>query len=199
MAQKQFVILDNKDLALINGSTGLTKLDFTRYNVSDTQTITFDTTNPCVAILDNDGVQWDLNSKRVRYTESSVIIDLTDILYAKGLIQTPATITTIAGTYNRDKATDTDSGYSWILDTQVQGATNVPLLLYTKDEAPAVGDPAYYVGSATGASMAIQAVTNAVASNISGNWNAVFTVSTASGGGGGGSVGGGIEYDVITD
>ena len=199
MAQKQFVILDNKDLALINGTTGLTKLEFTADSVSNTQTITFITTNPCVAILDNDGVQWDLNSKRVWYTGTNVTIDLTDILYAKGLITTPATITTITGTYKRDKATDTDSGYSWILDEQAPGASNVPLLLYTKAESPVVGDPAYYVGSASGASMDIRQVTKAVAAPIEGTWYAVFTVSTASGGGSGGVVGAGIEYDVITD
>lgn len=199
MAQKQFVILDNKDLAIINGSSGLTQLEFTRYNVSDQQSITFATTNPCVAIMDNDGVQWDLNSRRVRYTSTNVIIDLTDILYAKDLVTTPATISTSFGVYQRDKSFDTESGYSWMLSEPIAGVDNIPQIVYTKEECPAHGDAAYYSGTATGAYIEVDSATLAVTAPISGTWRAIFTVSTASGGGGGGSVGGGIEYDVITD
>ena len=123
MAPRKFVILNNKDLAVVNGSTGLTRISFIASDVSDTQTVTFDTTNPCVAVMDNDGIQWDLNSKRVWYTDTSVTIDLTDILYAKGLITAPAQFTTLAGTYVRNKSLDTESGYSWQLTSQVQGAT----------------------------------------------------------------------------
>ena len=65
MTPKKFVILNNKDLAVINGSTGLTRIGFDNSDVTVSQTVTFATTNPCVAIMDNDGVQWDLNSKRV--------------------------------------------------------------------------------------------------------------------------------------
>ena len=196
MAPRKFVILNNKDLAVVNGSTGLTRISFIASDVSDTQTVTFDTTNPCVAVMDNDGIQWDLNSKRVWYTDTSVTIDLTDILYAKGLITSPAQFTTLAGTYVRNKSLDTESGYSWQLTSQVQGATNVPPFLYTKTESPAIGDPAYYAGSTTGSYMAIQTVTNATATPITGSWDAIFTVSTVQGGG---STISGITYDVITD
>lgn len=194
MTPKKFVILNNKDLAVINGSTGLTRIGFDASDVTASQTVTFATTNPCVAIMDNDGVQWDLNSKRVWYTDTNVTVDLTDILYAKGLITTPARITTNVGTYTRNRATDTESGYSWVLVEQVQGATNVPPLLYTKAECPAPNDPAYYAGTTIGAYIPIDTFTNAVASAIPGDWDAIFTVSTESGGGGGVS---GIEYTVI--
>jgi len=196
---RKFVVLDNRDLAIINGSTGLTRQGFTNRNVTAKQTVTFDTTNPCMAIMDNDGVQWDLNSKRVWYSGTQVTIDLTDILYAKGLITVPAQITTITGTYKRDRTTDTASGYSWVLLTPTQGASNVPTFLYTKAETPTVGDPAYYAGTTTGASMSVQSVTNAIATPITGSWDAIFAVSTESGGGGGGGGVGGIEYDIIRD
>lgn len=196
MAPRKFVILNNKDLAVVNGSTGLTRISFIASDVSSTQTVTFQTTNPCVAVMDNDGIQWDLNSKRVWYTDTTVTVDLTDILYAKGLISSPAQFTTLSGTYVRDKSLDTESGYSWKLIYTVSGATNVPPFLFTKVEAPAVGDYAYYAGTTTGSYMVIQTVTPATAESITGSWDAIFTVSTVEGGG---STISGITYDIVTD
>lgn len=196
MAPRKFVILNNKDLAVVNGSTGLTRLSFVAADVSANQTVTFQTTNPCVAVMDNDGLQWDLNSKRVWYTDTTVTIDLTDILYAKGMITAPAQFTTLQGTYVRDKALDTESGYSWKLISTVEGASNVPPFLFTKVESPVVGDHAYYAGTTTGSYMVIKTVTAATAAPIQESWDAIFTVSTVQGGG---STITGIVYDVITD
>jgi len=177
MTPRNFIVLNNRDLAIVKGTTGLTRLPFTSADVSSNQTITFDTTNPCIAIVDNDGTQWDLNSKRVWYTDTQVTIDLTDILYAKGLISSPASFTTLTGTYVRDTRWDSYSGYSWRLTEKVQNATNVPPFLYTQVEAPTVGTPAYLSNNTTGASMSIQTVSGATASAIEGSWDAIFTVS----------------------
>lgn len=182
-APRKFVILDNKNLAVVNGSTGLTRIAFKQEDVSATQTVTFNTTNPCVAVMDNDGVQWDLNSKRVWYSDTDVTIDLTDILYAKGLIETPAQFTTLSGTYERDRSRDTESGYSWRLISTVPGANNVPPFLYTKSESPAAGSVAYLSNTTTGSTVPIQTSTHAVATPITGSWDAIFTVSTVDAGG----------------
>lgn len=183
MAPRKFVILNNKDLAIINGSTGLTRISFKQADVSPTQTVTFATTNPCVAVVDNDNIQWDLNSKRVWYTDTHVTIDITDILNAKGMITAQAQFTTLSGTYVRYRANDTESGYSWRLISIEQGATNVQPYLYTQTESPAAGTPAYYSDTTTGAYDTIQTVTNATAAAIEGEWDAVFTVSNVSGSG----------------
>ena len=175
---RKFVILSNKDLAIVNGSTGLTRIAFTQSDVKPNQTVTFATTNPCVAIVDNDGIQWDLNSKRVWYSDTSVTVDITDILNAKGMITTPARFTTLSGTYERYRAYDTESGYSWRLIDIAQGASNVPPFLYTKTESPTAGTAAYYADTTTGDYITIQTVTQAVATPLPGSWDAVFTVST---------------------
>lgn len=183
MAPRKFVILKNRDLAITNGSTGLTRISFTKDDVSPTQTVTFDTTNPCVAVVDNENIQWDLNSKRVWYSDTQVTIDITDILFAKGMITEPAKFTTLAGTYERARANDTESGYSWRLISRVPGSTEVTPYLYTKTESPSVGDKAYYSDTTTGASTNIQTVTAAIAEAIEGSWDAVFTVSNVQGSG----------------
>ena len=102
MAAKNFIILKNRDLAITKGATGCARIAFTQSDLDNitegvkATTVTFDTLNPCVAVVDEAGVQWDLNSKRVRYNTATnkTTVDLIDILYAKGLITTPATITT---------------------------------------------------------------------------------------------------------
>ena len=177
MTPRKFIVLNNRDLAIVNGTSGLTRLPFTAEDVSTNQTVTFDTTNPCIAIVDNDGTQWDLNSKRVWYSDTQVTIDLTDILAAKGLITTPASFTTLSGTYVRDARWDSPSGYSWRLTDKVAGATNVPPFLYTQVESPSVGTPAYLSNTTTGTSTPIQTVSSAVATDITGSWDAIFTVS----------------------
>ena len=194
MAPRKFVVLKNRDLAVVNGSTGLTRISFIQDDVSDIQTVTFATTNPCIAVIDNDGIQWDLNSKRVWYTETSVTIDITDILNAKGMITVPAYFTTLSGRYEREPAFDTQSGYSWKLKQAVSGATNVPPYLFTKVESPSSGDPAYLSGAATGTYDTIQNAYKATASAIEGSWDAIFTVSTVEPSG---STITGITYDVV--
>ncbi len=196
MAPRKFVILNNRDLAVVNGSTGLTRISFKASDVSSTQTVTFDTTNPCVAVMDNDGIQWDLNSKRVWYTDTQVTVDLTDILYAKGLISSPAQIITALGTYVRDKSMDTESGYSWRITSPTSGVNNIPPFLFTQVESPTSGTPAYYSGTTTGSSVSVQTYTAAITTPITGSWDAIFTVSTVQGSG---STISSIMYDVITD
>jgi hypothetical protein len=79
---------------------------------------------------DEKRTQWDLNSKRVWYTDTTVEIDLIDIFYAKGMIITEATLRTNEGIYTRARTEDTDSGYGWFNE----GLT--PPYLYTKVESP---------------------------------------------------------------
>ena len=183
MAPRKFVILNNKDLAIVNGSTGLTRISFVQSDVSPTQTVTFDTTNPCVAVVDNEGIQWDLNSKRVWYSDTKVTIDITDILAAKGMFTAPAKFTTLSGTYERYRAMDTESGYSWRLIEAAGPDLNIPPFLYTKTESPTAGSEAYYSNTTTGSPVIIQTVTPATADPIEGSWDAVFTVSTVQGSG----------------
>ena len=183
MAPRKFVILTNKDLAITNGSTGCTRIAFIQRDVSTTQTVTFATTNPCVAVIDNDNIQWDLNSKRVWYSDTQVTIDISDILYAKGMLAHPASFTTASGTYERSRSTDTDSGYSWRLTAIAQGASEVTPYLYTKTETPTANSPAYYSDTTTGASVTIKQFTPASAAAIEGTWYAIFTVSTVQGSG----------------
>ena len=85
MAPRKFVILNNKNLAIVNGSTGLSRIGFKQSQISSEQTVTFDTTNPCIAIVDSDPqrTQWDLNSKRVWYSDTQVTVDLIDIFNEK--------------------------------------------------------------------------------------------------------------------
>ena len=209
MAARNYIILKNRDLAVTKGSTGCTRIAFKQSDLNNittgvkATTVTFDTLNPCVAVIDADGVQWDLNSKRVRYnnTIEQTTIDLIDILYAKGLITTPATISTSQATYTRYREKDTDTGYAWArtaVEPSVQ--TDPPYRLYTKSEAPAVGDVAYLDSTTSGSNtVAITAVTNPAFIPITSGdetWDAIFTVSTVSPSGGTVT---GIAYEIVDD
>lgn len=205
MASKKFVILNNKDLALTTGSTGLTRISFTESDrnttdIDDTTvklpTVTFQTTNPCVAVIDADNLQWDLNSKRVWYTANSVTVDLSDILYAKGLITSPATITTLAGEYSRYRPKDSEATFAW----KAESTDAVPPYLYTKEETPVAGSTAYWTSTATGTQTeliqeSMPAVTEPITTGQQ-EWNAVFAVSNPDISGGTVT---GITYDVVTD
>ena len=191
MAPRKFVILNNKNLAITNGSTGLSRISFKQIDISPTQTVTFDTTNPCIAVVDNDKIQWDLNSKRVWYTDTNVTIDLIDIFYAKGMVTTAAKIRTLAGEYIRTRAEDTDSGYGW------SNLDLTPPYLYTKTESPNVGDQAYYSATTSGTSVSITEVTRPIVQPIGDaetTWDAIFTVSQSDSG----STVSGIAYEIIS-
>lgn len=205
MAAKKFVVLNNKDLAITTGSTGLTRIAFTEVdrNIAKIEgedvklpTVTFQTTNPCVAVIDADNIQWDLNSKRVWYTDNSVTIDLSDILYAKGLVTAPATITTLTGEYSRYRAKDSEATFAW----KAESTSAVPPYLYTQDETPVAGSTAYWTASATGTQTElVQTSTPVVTAPITTGqqeWNAVFAVSNPDISGGTVT---GITYDVVTD
>lgn len=197
MAANKFIVLKNKDLAVTKGATGCTRISFTQDDLDNittgvkATTVTFDTLNPCVAVVDEDGVQWDLNSKRVRYNTitTKTTVDLIDILYAKGLITAPATIKTAQATYTRFREKDTDTGYAWAR-TAVEPTAPVdpPYRLYTKAEAPAVGDMAYVDSTTSGTNtVEITAVTNPAFIPITTDdetWDAIFTVSTVEPSGG---------------
>lgn len=189
MAPRKFVILNNKNLAVVNGSTGLSRIGFKQSQISSTQTVTFDTTNPCIAIVDSDKIQWDLNSKRVWYSDTQVTVDLIDIFYAKGMVITAAKLRTLAGEYIRTRAEDTESGYGWAnLDLE-------PPYVYTKVESPSVGEPAYYSATTTGTNTTITEVTPAIVQPIgdaSTTWDAIFTVSQPDSG----STVSGIAYEI---
>lgn len=202
MGAQQFVYLKAKDLAVIRGSAGNTRIQFTAANVDSTQTVSFDTDNPLVAIMDNSGFQWDLNSKRVWYktvtdpvtgqTTTKVYANLIDILYAKGMVTSPATIGVTGGVYTRDRSLDTETSYGWI-------NTNLdPSYRYTADENPAVGSLAYINASLSGDPVAIiaQGTTHAVTTPIQGTWDALFAVVEGGGGGGGGDVSA-LGYDIV--
>lgn len=193
MAANKFIVLKNRDLAVTKSVAGCTRIPFKQSDLDNittgvkATTVTFDTLNPCVAVVDEDGVQWDLNSKRVRYntTTNKITIDLIDILYAKGLVTEQATIKTAQATYTRFREKDTDTGYAW-LRTAVEptAPTDPPYRLYTKAEAPAVGDLAYVDSTTSGTNTTeITAVTNTVFTPITIDdevWDAIFTVSTVS-------------------
>ena len=202
MGAQQFVYLKAKDLAVIKGSAGNTRIGFTATDVDSTQTVCFSTDNPLVAIMDNSGFQWDLNSKRVWYKQEEdpvthqmvpkVYANLIDILYAKGMVVSPATIGVTGGVYTRDRSLDTETSYGWI-NTDLD-----PSYRYTADENPAVGSLAYTNASLTGDPIPIiqQGTAHAVTSSIQGTWDALFAVVEGGGGGGGGDIGG-IGYDII--
>jgi hypothetical protein len=195
-APKKFVVLSNRDLAIVNVSAGQTKVDFTNSDISELQTVTFDTTNPCVAVIDNEGTQWDLNDKRVWYTQAGTTIDLTDILYAKNLITTAAGIVTSNGIYIRDKDFDTASGYSWSLYIPATNVENPAERLFTKSEAPELEDEAYFSPNASGQYISVQSYTPAIAAPIPGTWYAVFTAATVQNTG---NLGYNILYTIATD
>ena len=191
MAPRKFVILNNKNLAISNGSTGFARQAFNQSDISPTQTVTFTTTNPCVAVVDSDEkrTQWDLNSKRVWYTDTTVEIDLIDIFYAKGMIITEATLRTNEGIYTRARTEDTDSGYGWFNESLT------PPYLYTKAESPDPGDKAYYSATTVGTNATITEVTRPIVQPIgdaSTTWDAIFTVSQSDSG----STVSGIAYEV---
>ena len=205
MAPKKFIILNNKDLAITTGSTGLTRISFNEQDRNTEEiagstvtmpTVTFQTTNPCVAVIDVDGIQWDMNSKRVWYTDDSVTIDLSDILYAKGLVTSPATITTLGGTYLRYRPKDSEATFAW----KATSTSTEPPYLYTKEETPVAGSTAYWNASATSTrtetiQTALPVTTQPITTGEQ-EWNAVFAVAnpTISG-----STLSGITYDVISD
>lgn len=195
MAARNFIVLKNKDLAVTKGSTGCTRIGFTQSDLNNISpgvkatTITFNTLNPCVAVVDEDGVQWDLNSKRVRYntTEQTITIDLIDILYAKGLITSAATIKTAQATYTRFREKDTDTGYAWARTAvEPTAQSDPPYRLYTKNESPEVGELAYTDSTTSGSNTeVITAVTYPAFIPITTGdetWDAIFTVSTVASG-----------------
>ena len=209
MAAKNFIILKNKDLSVTKGSTGCTRMSFSQDdldNITDNvkaTTVTFATLNPCVAVVDEESVQWDLNSKRVRYNTltGKITIDLIDILYAKGLITTPATITTSQATYTRFREKDTDTGYAWArTSVEPSAQTDPPYRLYTKKESPAAGDLAYVDSTTSGTNTyEIQSSTYPAFIPITTGeeeWDAIFTVSTVPSSG---STISGIIYEKIND
>ena len=204
MLPKKFVILNNKDLALTTGSTGLTKIGFTESSrntevISGSTvklpTVSFQTTNPCVAVIDPDNIQWDLNSKRVWYTSTTCTIDLSDVLYAKGLVDTPAKIITLTGEYIRYRTKDSEATFAW----KATSNTAVPPYLYTKEETPAVGSDAYWSSEGSGTAEQVQVsipvITQPITTGLQ-EWAAVFAVANPSGGG---SELSGITYDIVTD
>ena len=137
MLPKKFVILNNKDLALTTGSTGLTKIGFTESSrntevISGSTvklpTVSFQTTNPCVAVIDPDNIQWDLNSKRVWYTSTTCTIDLSDVLYAKGLVDTPAKIISFWGYFL----------FRYFIQLMISLLSLTPKVIYLPSLSPAV-------------------------------------------------------------
>ncbi len=205
MAPRKFVVLNNRDLAITTGSTGLTRIAFTEADRNTTEienievklpTVSFQTTNPCVAVIDTDNIQWDLNSKRVWYTDTTVTVDLSDILYAKGLVITPASITTLTGEYIRYRTKDTEATFAW----KATSTDAVPPYLYTKEEVPVTGSTAYWTASATGTQTelvqtSIPVVTEPITTGQQ-EWNAVFAVSNPDISGGTLS---GITYEEVND
>lgn len=205
MLPRKFVILNNKDLAITTGSTGLTKIGFTDASrntevISGSTvklpTVSFQTTNPCVAVIDPDNMQWDLNSKRVWYTDTTCTVDLSDILVAKGLVIDPATITTLGGTYSRWRPKDTEATFAW----KALSESTEPPYLYTKEETPVSGSTAYWKSSGTGTNTElIQTATPVVTQPITTGeqeWAAVFAVANPEVSG---STLTGITYDVVND
>jgi len=196
-APRNYVVLSDKNLALVGPQSGVAKKPFTEEQVSAQQVVSFETDSPCVAILDNDGVQWDLNSKRVWYKDGYIYIDLIDILYAKNMVNEDATITVEQfGTYTRKRQFDTASGYCW------RNANLNPSKLYTRVENPIAGvDYAYESGkipseqeeSSSTLKYDIDSTTNPSVDTLPGTWYALFAVTIA----GGTSTYVGLEYTIV--
>ena len=196
---RNYVVLSDANLALVGHQSGVSRKAFTEENVSAQQTVSFETDSPCVAVLDNDGVQWDLNSKRVWYKDGNIYIDLIDIMYAKNMVNEDATITVEQfGTYTRYRHFDTASGYCW------RNASLNPPKLYTRVENPVAGtDMAYESGkipseqedTSSVLKYAIDSTTNPNVDTLPGTWYALFAISVS----GGTSTYVGLEYTILPD
>ena len=201
-APRNYVVLSDKNLALVGPQSGVARKPFTQEQLSTQQTVAFETDSPCVAILDNDGVQWDLNSKRVWYKTDSqnrrwIYISIIDILRSKNMVNREAKLTVEQfGTYTRKPIFDTVSGYCWM------NAELTPKKLYTRVENPvAEVDYAYESGKIPSPQeetpetlkYSISSTTNAQCDDIPGTWEALFAVTVS----GGTSTYVGLEYTIV--
>ena len=185
-APRNFIVLSDKNLAITNNATGVARKPFEQANLNATTktTISFETDSPCVAVMDNDGIQWDLDSKRVWYKDGWVTIDLIDILCSKNMVNTESTITVGNNkVYTRYRSGDTASGYCWM------NSSYTPKKLYTRSEYPIVGtDYAYETGKIPTveeegniAKQLVKGWTSVNVDPIEGVWEALFAISVVSG------------------
>lgn len=153
--------------------------------VEPNKTVTFQTKYPFIGVLDNVGLQWNLENGRVHYNEESVTINLTDIYQAKGLVDSPASITTGLGSYARDTTKDAQGAFAWY-NAQVETST-----LFTALQEPAVASYAYTNPQLTENPVVVNAYVPEVKSpTIEGNWYGLF-------GGGGGNDGGTGDVELV--
>ena len=188
---RNYIVLSDRNLAITRNATNVARRVFKQSDISTVThtTVSFETDSPCVAIMDNTGIQWDLDSKRVWYKDGWVTIDLIDIFVAKNMINTESTIDVGLGgihkIYTRNRAGDTASGYCW------KNAALTPDKYYTRTENPVADeDYAYETGKIPSleedsddyAKTLITATTPVNVDPIIGNWEALFAVSVVSGG-----------------
>ena len=200
-APRNFIVLSDRNMAITNNATGVARKPFKQSDLNATRktTVSFETDSPCVAIMDNDGVQWDLDSKRVWYKDGWVTIDLVDILNSKNMINAESTITVGSNkVYTRYRAGDTASGYCWM------NASLSPKKLYTRTEYPVVNtDYAYETGKIPTpeeegniAKQLVKGWTAVDVDPIEGIWEALFAISVVSGGTGCTC---GLEFTILDD
>lgn len=191
-AARNFIVLNDKNMALTNNAAGIIRMPFRQTDLNETfkTTVSFKTDSPCLAVIDNTGIQWDLGSRRVWYNDGWVTIDLIDIMNAENMIIEESTIT-IAGNkvYTRYRAGDTASGYCW------RNAGSSPAKLYTRTEYPEVDvDYAYETGKIPSpdrdedtAKHLVKGYTAAEVDSIEGVWEALFPLFC------------GVEFTILED
>ena len=86
-------------------------------------TCTLANTAPFDGVIDETGAYWQLDDRHVVYGQSSVTLNLYDILDKRGLIKTPSSITIGTGanskTLSRYPESDSHRGFAWRVDNYV--------------------------------------------------------------------------------
>ena len=166
---------------------------FTQQDVSATHIVTFQTTYPLIAIMDDGGNQWMLDDLKVCYYPNSVTADLTEIYTAKGLVNAPAKIKGYGlGTQTYDLIATTALGHAkWETSAEVDPEL-APSVLYTLTDTPTQGATyAYTNDGLTENAVLVTAYTPAIVNPpITGNWYGLF-------GGGGGAEGGTGDVEFV--